>query len=274
MSLLGSQVYANPSKPLWVAAGLPTSLTAPVTITGNPTAISAFGEIKAIGAPISQLDAGGNNQLALTSAGGNTYFQSQNPILFAQIGQGGANTSLVISAPGANADVFTVGGNVIAKAGSVKVQTAAGTDVLVLGDNAAGSSLIESTQPILFTQVGTGGVGANSSLTISAATTNADVLFIGGKVECRELDLNDAGPAAVIGRGTLVAGQAIINTTACDVTTYIFLTHTNLNASTAVGTLRISNKGANDFTVNSVDATGAIEVNDVSDFDWVIFNSA
>lgn len=274
MSLLGSQVYANPSKPLWISAGSPASLVAPVNISGNATAINAYGEIKAIGFPISQLDGAGTYTSSIISSGGTSLFQFPTELGFPKIGSGAFNTSLTNSAAGANADVFLVGGDVVAKVGSVKVQTAAGTDSLVLGDDATGSSLIESTQPILFTQVGAGGVGANSSLTISAATTNADVLFIGGKVECRELDLNDAGPAAVIGRATLVAGQVVVNTTACDVTSYIFLTRTNLNASTAVGTLRVSNKGANDFTVNSVDATGAIEVNDVSDFDWVIINSA
>jgi hypothetical protein len=85
--------------------------------------------------------------------------------------------------------------------------------------------------------------------------------------------LNDAGADASIGRGTLAAGQEVINTTASDVTSYIMLTRTNLNASTAIGELRVSNKSANSFTVNSVDATGSVETGDLSDFDWVIINA-
>lgn len=158
--------------------------------------------------------------------------------------------------------------------GGLEILTSAGQQVTRIQHlpGVSPRTIIQSSDPIFFNQIGT--AQGNTSLTVSAFGANADVLAVGGRVSATGLTLGNAGLAPTVGTGTLAAGSAIINTTASDVTSYILLTHTNLNASTAVGTLRVVNKLANSFTVNSVDATGAVEVNDLSDFDWVIINPA
>lgn len=226
MSLLGTPVYANASTPIWVSAagGSGNTITAPLVVSkagagAIPTISSLYnifsygGEIVAQSNaatinPISftLADASGNQKTRVLSTGGNSYIQSSEPLLFSQIGQGSANTSLVTSAPAANADVLTVGG------------------------------------------------------TVSA----------------RNLDLLDSGAAAVIGTATLTAGTVVVNTTACDVTSYVILSRTGVGASTAIGELRVSNQGANNFTVVSAQpgSPSTTETNDVSTFHWMIVNAA
>jgi hypothetical protein len=210
MSLLGAQVYANPSSPLWLSVNGGV-ITGNVTMTGalytNQGVIAQFGGGKA-GFQFQDLSGAETFRLASLGPGSpQNIIQSTVPLVFTQLGQANGNTQLVTSTVGANADVLTVGGT-----------------------------------------VNTGTLGA---LRLSLAT----------------------GAAGIVGSGTLASGSAIISTTASDVTTYIMLTRTNLNASTAVGELRVTNKGANDFTVNSVDATGAVETGDASSFDWLIISA-
>jgi hypothetical protein len=135
--------------------------------------------------------------------------------------------------------------------------------------------LILSTQPILFGQIGTAGVGANSSFQTSVAGANTDVLNIGGTVSARNLDLLDSGPAAVIGTATLSSGTVTVNTTACDVASYIMLTRLGIGTSTTLGELRVSNQGANNFTVVSAQTAtpASTETGDESLFHWMIINA-
>lgn len=126
-------------------------------------------------------------------------------------------------------------------------------------------------------QFGTvGGGGGNSFIQPSTTGSFADVLSVGGTVIARNLDLLDTGAAAVIGTATLVSGTVTVNTTACDVTSYVILSRTAVNASTAVGELRVSNQGANNFTVVSADPTtpASTLTADVSTFHWMIVNAA
>ena len=111
-----------------------------------------------------------------------------------------------------------------------------------------------------------------------AATINDDALVIGGSVSAQELKL-PTGVDGAMGTATLVAGQAIVNTTAClGVNSFIFLTRTNLNASTALGDLRIQNKLVGQFTITSSTMSTppplSPEVGDLSDVQWVIINPA
>jgi len=299
MSLLGTPVYANASTPIWVSAagGSGNTITAPLVVSkagaGAIPSISPLYNIFSYGGeivaqsnaatinPISftLADASGNQKTRVLSTGGNSYIQSSEPLLFSQIGQGTANTSLQTSAPGTNADALILGGNIIQRGsgGAIKVQSGAAADLLTFGNNAtAGASLILSTQPILFGQVGSGGVGANTSFLAGTPSGNADVLTVGGTVSARNLDLLDTTGAAVIGTATLTAGTVVVNTTACDVTSYIILTRTGVGASTTLGELRVSNQGANNFTVVSA-TTGSPSVTqtgDVSTFHWMIVNAA
>jgi hypothetical protein len=176
-------------------------------------------------------------------------------------------------------NIFSYGGEIAAQKDgtatpvSLQIRDPSGVSLMRF-TNLGGNSFVQSTNPIVFTQVNTG--SGNSSLVVSAAGANTDVLTIGGTVSARNLDLLDAGAAAVIGTATLTSGTVTVNTTACDVTSYIIVSRTAVNASTAVGELRVSNKGANNFTV--VAATpgtpGTTETGDVSSFDWMILNAA
>jgi len=126
-------------------------------------------------------------------------------------------------------------------------------------------------------QFGTiGGGGGNSYIQPSTTGSFADVLSVGGTVIARNLDLLDTGAAAVIGTATLTSGTVTVNTTACDVTSYILLSRTAVNASTAVGELRVSNQGANNFTVVSATpgTPGTTLTTDASTFHWMIVNAA
>lgn len=288
MSLLGTQVYANPDTPCWLSVDGGTiegnlivngDIDATGTITGDAGVTTVeggtgFQVVTAGGAPVSAIQ-------HLPAPTSRTIINTNDPLLFAQVGTTQGNTSLTLSAFGANTDVLAVGGSVTAANIMQVLDTTPG--FVVQGGGGATSrfrhqqgitpaTVIESFDPIYFNQVGNN-VG-NTYLELSAPSSGGDRLFVGGTVETLNLRLNSTGGGAVIGSGTLAAGIATINTTASDVTCYIMLTRTNLNASTAVGELRIVNKIANSFTVNSVDALGAIVVGDDSDFDWVLFNQA
>jgi hypothetical protein len=107
MSLLGTPVYANPSTPLWASAS-GGAITGNLNVTGQVTATGGFS-----GRPYVVTDLSGNTGMLLSAtAPGISYIQTQNNLRFGQIGQGTTNTSLTVSAPGANADVLTVGGQI------------------------------------------------------------------------------------------------------------------------------------------------------------------
>lgn len=277
MSLLGTQVYANPATPLWVSATGDT-INGDLAVTGEVTAGTGFITNESptgVGFVVQ------NSALAqvtrLTHRTGplaGTFLQTNDPLIFTQVGVGNGNTNLTLSAynPGAPNDALNVGGAINAYGNNgFSVYDASSPPVRKIAIlNQAGQSGIQSDDVLYFSRIG---VPAQSSLAMGVAPA-PDVLTIGGTVAAKALDLEDTGAAPVVGSGKLTAGVATINTTAADVTCYILLTHTNLNATTAVGTLRVVNKIANSFTVNSVNALGAIEVGDDSDFDWLIVNPA
>jgi hypothetical protein len=137
-----------------------------------------------------------------------------------------------------------------------------------------GTSYIQAATAIKFGQIGQG--TTNTTLTISAPGANADLLRVGGTVDTNALKLANSGGAATVGSGTLSSGTVVISTTASDVGSYILLSRTAVNASTALGELRVSNKGANNFTVVSatVGTPSTTQTGDLSTFDWVIINPA
>lgn len=272
MSLLGTQVYANPSTPCWVSSSGDT-INGNLVVTGTVTADEGIVTVGTVGTDgLVVTNPAGAQQVRIThlDAPGRTYFQSTDQVLFGQIGQGSVNSSLTVSAPGANADVLSIGGQVQAINGGFRVYVSGNPPVeKMVMVNAVGQSFIQSSDVLYFTPLT--GV-AKTSLAMAAAP--ADDVFSTDSVVTKKLTLESTGVSPTVGTGVLALGTAIINTDACDVTSYIQLTHTNLNASTAVGTLRVVNKLANSFTVESVDALGAVVPGDLSDFDWVIFNPA
>lgn len=102
MSLLANEVYANSSTPLWLSANNPVVSG---TITAGSFTTTPGGNVRII-------DASGNIAMGLTSQSGNTYLQSGGPLKLGQPGQVTTNTTFTPSAPGANLDVLTVGGQI------------------------------------------------------------------------------------------------------------------------------------------------------------------
>lgn len=82
--------------------------------------------------------------------------------------------------------------------------------------------------------------------------------------------------AASCGTSTLVAGQSpVINTTLClGPQTIILLQRTDVNASTSLGELRVRQRNAGNFLVESdgFAAPGVPDTGDVSSFNWVLIN--
>lgn len=130
MSLLISRDYANASKPLW----LPTSggtidgslnVNGLLAVTGN---ISATGDINAVGEVTAQdslrvLDSNAATKFSFANDGaGNSLIQSTDTIKFTQLGTANGNTTFVLSAAGANADNFSVGGTMNCLIGPVPTQ--------------------------------------------------------------------------------------------------------------------------------------------------------
>ena len=264
MSLLGTQVFANPDTPIWLSANGGT-IEGDLTVTGTVAAEDM--EVADNGAGYQIVGAGPTVVTRLQHVPGispRTILQTNDPLYFNQLGQVNGNTTLTTSAPLANADVFVVGGAIR--------MTDPGNGIYIIAGDGGGNVTLQSAGDVLFTEFGQ--VTGNSSYALSTAGTNADVLTWGGTVSAKALELEDTGAAATVGSGTLMGGSAILNTTASDVTSYIFVTRTDLNASTAVGELRVVNKSANTFQVDSVDATGVLETNDQSSFDWMIVNPA
>lgn len=296
MSLLSSAVYANPETPCWLPATGAThegpfivngdidAVGGSMTATGGNVVAQKSVTTPAVGLQLA--DISGTTLFGITNTGGNNVIQSTAALYIAQDGQQLGNIRISTSAFGSFGDSFDIAGSINAvngdifarAAGSPPTQPGVGVydatnNPLLMLTSGVGTTIMEIGAPLLFAEPNA--VVANSGLQITPSGANADILTIGGRVITRELELLGSGdPAATVGTATLVAGQAVVNTTASDVTSHIFLTHTNLNASTAVGTLRITNRSANSFTVNSMTAAAGIEANDLSDFDWVIFNSA
>lgn len=277
MSLLGTQVYANDTTPVWLAAngggGGQHIITGDLEVTGSITCSGAG--INAVDDSDGFTVEGGGGAVEtrlqhIQGVGPRTLFQSTDPIYFTQPTQVNGNTYLQIAAPITNDDLLRVGGAV-----SVVGVGIGGNQFAISGDGPGLGMVLSSTNPVKFTQVGQ--INGNSRYELSADGANQDLFLWGGRLQGQELALADATLtplAPVVGTATLTAGTTIINTTACDVGSYIFLSRTDLNTTTAVGELRVSNKGANDFTVVSVDVTGAQVAGDDSSFDWMIVGPA
>ena len=183
------------------------------------------------------------------------------------IGSGGGSSSGPVIAP---SFTTTPGGDVIVR----DLDGTSGLRLATSGTPSTGIAFIQGQTTIAFGKVGTGVV--NSSITLSAPGANTDTLTIGGTVDALALKLANTGAAPVVGSGTLALGTATIVTNSSDVTSFILISRGGVNASTALGQLRVSNKGANNFTVVSADPANptSTEQGDLSSFDWIIINPA
>lgn len=132
---------------------------------------------------------------------------------------------------------------------------------------------------IKFTQLGSAG---NTTFTPSAFGAGLDNFTIQGivsasRVATNSLELLDVGANAIVGTSTLVAGSSpVIVTGAClGPQSKIFLTRTDINASTSLGMLRVRQRNAGNFLVEACGPSPAnvVDLGDVSSFDWMIINS-
>jgi hypothetical protein len=119
MSLLGKQVYANPSTPVWLSA-------TGGTITGNLVVDGGIQSLTNVSAPVFIVeDASGNDtgliRQAGTGAGAGLLFQGD-VFKFGKVGTGNVNTTLTTSVFGANTDNLTVGGTINCLIGPVPTQ--------------------------------------------------------------------------------------------------------------------------------------------------------
>jgi len=195
MSLLGTQVFANPSTPCWLS-------TNGGIITGNVTLEGAlytsegviqtpFGGGKA---GFQFQDASGVETFRLASLGPSSpqnIIQSTVPLVFTQLGQANGNTQLVTSTVGANADVLTVGGTAnVGTLGALKLSLATGaagitgTGTIAIGATNAviATTAVTANSKIFVTHSGAPsagpGVGApQGGLTVSTATIVAGTSF-------------------------------------------------------------------------------------------------
>lgn len=124
------------------------------------------------------------------------------------------------------------------------------------------------------------GQSANTYITPAAYNVSnpGDQLVVGGSLYTRQLHLQNTAGAEVFGSATLVDGLVTVNTTAADINSIILLSRTAVNASTYLGELRIRQKNANSFVVESTNiaspVSGGVAVLDQSSFDWTILNPA
>ena len=119
MSLLGKQVYANPSTPVWLSA-------TGGEITGNLIVDGGIQSLTNVSAPVFIVeDASGNDtgliRQAGTGAGAGLLFQGDT-FKFGKVGTGNVNTTLTTSVFGANTDLLAVGGTITANIGPVPTQ--------------------------------------------------------------------------------------------------------------------------------------------------------
>lgn len=118
MSLLGTQVYANPATPCWASS---SGGTITGTLVVDPGDIRARGEIGTDSA-FTLYDPTGVTQRGQlsTDGGGTMYVRAPTYITFAQTGSPAplaGNTSLTLSAAGSGLDLLSVGGRITTAAG-------------------------------------------------------------------------------------------------------------------------------------------------------------
>jgi hypothetical protein len=161
MSVLGNQVFANTTTPCWLSSGGGT-ITGGLTVTGEVVA-------------------------------------GQGLVTFEGAGLGG-----------------------------LEILNAAGTAQVSRIQHLPGGSprtIVQSTDPIFFNQIGT--AQGNTSLTVSAFGANTDLLVVGGTVAAQKLELDTGGAASVCGRDTIPAAatNVVIATTAVTANSIIFVSH-------------------------------------------------
>lgn len=191
--------------------------------------------------------------------GSQVYANPSTPLWLSTAG-GSVNGVLTVDSLFATSDIRTV--------------DASGGTGIRMTTTAPGVNYLQVNDALLFTLPGQG--SGNSSLQVKPLGQE-DILTIGGFCDAYRLGTTSTNqPDSSAGTATLSNGIVTVNTTASDVTAQIFITRTAINGSTALGHLRVSNQGANDFTVTSATYNNptTTETSDQSSFAWFILNGS
>ena len=173
MSLLINESYVNSTKPLWASASGGT-ISGNLVVNGNVIA----NEFSAVDDVVIQ-DASGGRAMRLTAAGppsgGLSYIQTAGTIKFGQLDQGNTNSQLVVSAFGANADVLTIGGQIVG-GGVTPLSSTVGAATVANGSPVA----LTITPPITISNAGIYDIQVSGYWATGATTTpsNADVASV------------------------------------------------------------------------------------------------
>lgn len=117
MSLLGTQVYANPDTPCWVSTAGGT-IDGNLTVTGNLIVDQNLSADMAYVQQLNCVDSAGVTHARFVAVDNtNTYIQTNGTIQFTKIGFGAGNSTFALSALGANTDLLTVGGQILTAPG-------------------------------------------------------------------------------------------------------------------------------------------------------------
>lgn len=195
MSLLGSQVFANPDQPIWLSATNPViegSLTVEGTLTAEDT-IVAEKDITFQASDDPNTTVG--RIIASNTATGRLYLQANTDIAFGKVGVGLVNTALTLGTGGNADDVLNVAGdintiNMSAQSYSPLRGTASvagvgpGVETITFGGGLAGNIILPDAL-YLFSMnvvVASGGVSAGPydfSVVVGPSTSTTDAAWAG-----------------------------------------------------------------------------------------------
>ena len=150
MSLVGSQVFANPTKSCWVSSGGDV-INGSLIVNGGITATggiqgTTMTSTSTLYANTDIQITGGGGDLRLTTLANDSYIQSDNRLRFTQLGFAGGNTNLLMGVEGTNTDVLTLGGVIASStcAGTASIAPAATQVVVACSVVTAGSKIFLS----------------------------------------------------------------------------------------------------------------------------------
>ena len=240
MSLLGTQVYANPATPCWLSS-------AGGAISGNISANQVFAR------KYNAVDVAGvtHGELTLNGAATGSVLTGDSNITFAKTGVLTGNTVLTLSTAGANLDSLALGG-AIAATGAIGGASLAATGAV------SGASVSATSN------VG----GATLSATGAVSATALKILPTSG------------GTADTAGQAQFTGNNFVVNTTAVASNSLIYLSSLGPDGPYGTaGVFPILSVDTitpgTSFNVHALDAaTGVVVANDVNGlkFAWMIVN--
>lgn len=184
MSLLGTQVYANPDTPLWVSSSGDT-INGNLTVTGSVSTGTGVATIEGGGlGGFEVLTSGGAQTLRLQHITGRSILQTNDPLYFNQIGTAQGNTYFQTSVFGANADLLNVGGTLATQKLSVATGGAApscGSGAILVGQTnvVIPTTVVTANSIILVSHSGAAAAGPGNGAAQGGLTVNPALIVPG-----------------------------------------------------------------------------------------------